>query len=372
MARFRPVRSRYESRALRSDIEFPLTRFPRLHQLWLRVDWRGKVLAVLCTAFLVLVIVPTATANMVHRRDTDPARAWIMSDDAEVQVKVYDVQTGHVTNVALNDYLVGVLAAEMDPHSPMEALEAAAVAARTYVVHAMSSSTGSHPTFANQHGADVTDNASLDLPWWSMAVQEQRFGKDLSVNTVLLQHAVLATDGLILTYDKQPILAFTFAQSTGQTRDGSEVFGKPIPYLKSVACPDDAHQPAKSLIRISVPTLQQVLQIQGNNVQLNQFRIAMRDAQGYVQAVAYQDRSWTGDDFASMLGLPSSNFTWTVSGNELLVQCRGVGSGIGMSLNEAKALAVQGKTWEDIVQYFYPGTQVEGDERFTQPATMEE
>jgi stage II sporulation protein D len=336
------------------------------------VDWRGKVLVVLCACFFVLVIVPTAMANMVHRRDTDPARAWIQSDDAGVQVKVYDVQTGHVNNVALNDYLVGVLAAEMNPHSPMQALEAAAVAARTYVVHAMSANVGSHPTFANQHGADVTDNASLDLPWWSMAVQEQRFGKDLSVNTVRLQHAVLATDGLILTYNKQPILAFTFGESTGQTRDGSKVFGKPLPYLKSVACPDDAHQLAKSPIHISAPTLQQALQIQSNNVQLNQFRIAMRDAQGYVKAVAYHDKSWTGDDFASVLGLPSSNFTWTVSGNELLVQCKGVGTGIGMSLNEAKALAQQGKAWAEIVQYFYPGTQVEGDERFTQPATTEE
>jgi stage II sporulation protein D len=314
--------------------------------------------------FLAIVLVPTATAALVNRGDVALARLWMESDDAHVTVRLYYMDTGRVVSLPLNDYLVGVLAAEMDPNAPMEALKAAAVAARTYTVRALQEHPKEPPTFARQHGADVTDSARIDLPWWSLAEQEERYGANLGVNTVRLQHAVLATDGLILTFHQEPILAFTFGQSVGQTRDGSKVFRKSIPYLKSVACPDDGSAPPRPPIRKSAADLKQALQLGNTSVQLTAFQIVAKDAQGYVTSVRYKDWSWSGEDFAALLGLPSSNFTWSVQNGQLVIVCKGIGSGIGMSLREAAAQARKGQTWQEIVQYFYPGTAVAGDDPF--------
>ncbi|GMA50965.1 hypothetical protein GCM10025857_23220 [Alicyclobacillus contaminans] len=344
-------------------------RFPHWNsrfRAWMKehMDWRGKLTVGLTAAFTVLILVPSMTALAVHRPDTDLARAWLHADDAQVQVRVYDMAAGRVHSVALNDYLVGVLAAEMSPKDSMQALEAAAVAARTYVVHAMTRSDSSaDATFAAQHGADITTSASLDLPWWSMAEQEERYGADMGVNTVRLQHAVLDTDGMIVTANQQPILAFTFEQSVGRTRDGSQRFGKSLPYLPSVPCPDDTDTPHPP-IPLSEDRLASALQIPKASLQLSSLQVVGRDAEGYVKSVQYKNRSWTGDAFAAAVGLPSANFTFTVQGQRLMVTCRGTGNGIGMSLHEARAMAAKGKSWAEILAYFYPGTKIEADDPY--------
>ncbi|MCL6637120.1 MAG: SpoIID/LytB domain-containing protein [Alicyclobacillus sp.] len=315
-----------------------------------------RAILLLAGVWTAMVGIPGAAAWVVHRPTAGSVAAWLDSVDAHTPVRVYRMETGDVVTLPLNDYLVNVLAAEVSPDAPPDALAAAAVAARTYVIRALTHPQASGPTFAAQRGADVTDSAQLDLPWRTIADQERQFGAHQAAYTARFQQAVLATDGQILTQQGAPILAFAFPISAGQTRDALAVLGQPVSYLTPVACPDDppvAQQPDKRLTPSQLADLLQLPEAAPNPAG---FTVSARDGAGYAQTVTYDGRVWSGAEFAARLGLPSAHFQLAAEGGQLVVHCQGVGLGLGMSLHEASVLAARGMGWRDLLAHFYPGT----------------
>jgi len=342
---------------IRPQVIPPGTRFPRW-TFWLRnIGWRGRVTLLVTLLYACFVIAPAVTATTLHRQTASFLTAWLDSPDQGLSVRLYETATATVVQLPLGDYLVGVLAAEMNPTAPRAALQATAVAARTYAVHALAASGQHPPTYAATHHADITDAGAIDLPYLSMAAQEQRFGSHLDVDRTRLEEAVLATAGQVLTYQDKPILAFIFRISPGQTRSASTVFQKSIPYLPSVACPDDVPAARQAPAKLAPSTLKQALQIPDKSLQLGDFKVVHRDPWSFVGSVQYHKFSWSGQEFADKLGLPSADFTLQVQDGQLVAQSEGVGSDIGMSLHEATALATAGKSAAAILSYFYPGTR---------------
>ena len=130
---------------------------------------------------------------------------------------------GAVNIVELEDYLRGVLPREMPSRwgdDAPAALEAQAIAARTYAV------TSLHPDRAYDLESDQRSQ-----------VYGGADGEDVRTT-----RAVTATSGKILVYDGKPITAFFFSSSGGHTEDGQNVFpaAQPRPYLVGVADPFDA------------------------------------------------------------------------------------------------------------------------------------
>ncbi|MCF8567181.1 SpoIID/LytB domain-containing protein [Alicyclobacillus tolerans] len=391
------------------------------------VGLRVKLAIGVGLAFVGMVLIPSAIAVLTHRGQTEPVLSWVSSKDARVPIKVLEWNRGKVVTMPLNDYVLDVVAAEMNPSAPIAALEAAAVAARTYAIRSMLPiPPGVQPTFAQSHGANVTDNATLDLPWLTTAQQEDKFGKADAVLTLRLEQAVQATDGQVLTYHGSPIVAFMTALSPGETRDGKSVFGQPVPYLKSVKCPDDLKDPKETqTFRFSTAQLQQLLGIpaapagsavgtpaasatgasataSGTHTASKSQAAGSRgssragapasasasasaskgaavrglipadlkmhgaDAQGFVQSVTYGKQTFSGMDFANRLHLPSSSFTWKWQGQTLVVTTKGIGNGLGMSLHEATVMAGRKMSYSKILATFYPGTQLVSDAAWTQ------
>ncbi|WP_051663240.1 SpoIID/LytB domain-containing protein [Alicyclobacillus macrosporangiidus] len=336
--------------------------------LWRRVHpqplgWPGKAGIALAAAFAAVVLLPAGMALTVHGKGGGGGiEAWVDSWDAHTVLRIYHMETGQVTPVALNDWLVDVLAAQMSPDAPMDALQAAAVAARTYAVRALSHPAQDGSAFAYQHHADLTDSPVLDLPLLPAEAQALRYGARNPVYSARLQQAVQSTDGRILTYKGQPILAFLFGQSAGRTRDGGQALGRSLPYLPSVACPDDAAHPTTQTLQFTPIDLADRLNWPPSAGSPNPaaFRAAAQDPYGYVKTVACGDRTWSGTDFAARLGLASTHFQLSAQAGKLVVRVQGEGNGIGMSLHEAEAMAEKGKAWRDILSYFYPGTEITG------------
>lgn len=117
--------------------------------------------------------------------------------------------------MALEDYVAGVVAAEMSPAFPTEARRAQAVAARSLALYRVE-----HP----KHGdAAVCLSAGCCMAW-----------KDPDDGAL---EAAQSTEGVIATYDDEPIMAAFFAGCSGATRSAEEVWGGSVPYLVSVASP---------------------------------------------------------------------------------------------------------------------------------------
>ncbi len=107
-----------------------------------------------------------------------------------------------VNAVGLDDYVRGVVAAEMPSTWPQQALDAQAVAARTYAI--TSPATGAD--------FDVYDN------------QRSQMYEGVKAETPASNAAVAATSGQVVEYDGRPVETFFFASSGGQTESVQNVF----------------------------------------------------------------------------------------------------------------------------------------------------
>ncbi|WP_367306735.1 SpoIID/LytB domain-containing protein [Alicyclobacillus acidocaldarius] len=308
----------------------------------------------LALAFAAMVLLPVGIAKALQRSPMPDVSAWIAQHDARIQLRVFDGEAGESRPMPLNTYVLEVLLANCDPSAPMASLEAASVAVRTYAVRAML-----HPSLqARREHADLTDNPSLDLAMETEHELELSIGSQAALSFIArAQAAIEATDGRILTYGGQPILAFLCEISTGRTRSAEIALGYPVPYLKSIPCPDDAASPARlSTVTYTLGALNQAL-----SAHLSDFSglRAVRSSDGFVQAVKAGDEVWSGSAFAASLGLASDDFTWVARGDRLVFTCYGRGSDLGMSLHEADALASRRMSYAAILAHFYPGARLE-------------
>ncbi len=127
------------------------------------------------------------------------------------------VQT--VDAVGLDDYVRGVVAAEMPSSWASAALEAQAVAARTYAI----------TTTVGGNGYDLYSDT-----------RSQMYG-GVKSETASTNAAVAATSGQIVTYDGKPAVTYFFASSGGYTESIQNVWAgaTPEPWLRGVPDPYD-------------------------------------------------------------------------------------------------------------------------------------
>ena len=128
-----------------------------------------------------------------------------------------------VNVLSIEDYLRGVVPAEMPNHWPAEALKAQALAARTY---ALTSLNPANPSW------DVDDTTTFQA---YLGVTHEKPETDA---------AIRATARRILTYQAEPIRAYFFSTSNGHTESNEDVFGdQPLPYLRAVQDLDPSGRP---------------------------------------------------------------------------------------------------------------------------------
>ena len=66
----------------------------------------------------------------------------------------------------------------------------------------------------------------------------------------------------------------------------------------------------------------------------------------------------SGTEIRSLLGLNSTNFTLKASPDALVFSTLGYGHGVGLSQYGARALALEGKSFSDILKWYYQGIEI--------------
>ena len=135
-------------------------------------------------------------------------------------IKVLHTTTNTVEEMNLDEYLYGVVSAEMPVDFEIEALKAQAVVARTYTLYHIING-------ERKHGdADLCDNSACCQAWIS---KENRFSKweaeKQNENWNKICTAVNETSGKIITYEGTPINAFFHSNSGGITEAPVNVWG---------------------------------------------------------------------------------------------------------------------------------------------------
>jgi stage II sporulation protein D len=332
-----------------------------------RMGLRARIVTTIAVSLVLVVAAPAGVAVLIHKARTASASTssfasssiytWNHTTDAAKTISVYNQSNGQVMDVALNQYILNVLAAQMPPTAPMASLQAASVVIRTYAVSAM---THSGQAGNKSHRADVTTSGINDLQWLTDAQQVNLFATHYAADEARLREAVSSTDGLILTYQNAPIDAFLTQVSTGETRSGKTDFPKHPPYLVSVKCPADVHAPNfEGHFTFTKGQLAQMLKVKSNQIDLKTLKVKARDKQGYATVVTDKSHTWTGAAFAAKLELPSAAMNVHVTALKVKITTKGIGNGYGISLYQARAWAKSGESWQNILHKFYPGTKIQ-------------
>lgn len=264
-------------------------------------------------------------------------------DTSSKQVTIYR-SNGNVVSMDLEEYLIGVVGAEMPASFQMEALKAQAVVARTYALKLLASGKKLTDTVSTQV---YKDNNELKKLW----------GNSYSTYYQKIKEAVTSTKGVLIYYQGNYINALYHSTSNGKTEDASMVWGNSVPYLKSVDSKWDIQ--ASSYLREIKEDFTNVLNLLGISSDTNiQFEIISRDESGRVEKIKVGDKIFDGVTFRNLLKLRSTDFSIMVINNQVSITTKGYGHGVGLSQYGANGMAQEGYTYKEILKHYYTGVEV--------------
>jgi stage II sporulation protein D len=328
-----------------------------------------KLQAAILAAAILLIVILLIPLILVNRIDPWNSGTFLPlkpheelrqpPDSAKpIMVPVFLSKKKEVVNLPIEQYVRGVLAAEMPAEFEPEALKAQAIAARTYIVRRMAEGDLSSMP-AEAAGAIVTDTV-MHQAYLSEQDLRERWGMFAYARNIdKLTRAVNETQGEVLTYGGEPIYATFFSTSNGFTEDSENYWGDAFPYLRSVKSPwDQLYSPKfKAVTKLARSDVYSKLGLSQTKGSLN-LTVLEKSPAGRVLSIKAGGETFTGRQFRERLGLPSSDFTWTLKGQTLEFTTKGYGHGVGMSQWGANALAKQGKTAKEILRYYYTGVDI--------------
>lgn len=264
------------------------------------------------------------------------------------------MKDGSVAEMDMQDYLRGVVAAEMPASFHPEALRAQAVAARSYAMYCAS--------FAKHGPAQVCTDYGCCQAWQSEDERRMKWGEDYAGNEQIIYEAVEATRGEYLAAGGRPVFAAFHSSSASRTENSADVWSA-VPYLVSVESPETAEDVPNyvSVVRCSpidfrdtVLSAHPEADFSGREEEwLGEVR---HDASGRVASVTLGGVSVDGKEARKLFSLRSTAFTLAHEDGGFTFTVTGFGHGVGMSQYGADKMARQGADHEEILAHYYPGT----------------
>lgn len=285
--------------------------------------------------FLIAAIAVTAITGTVLSTDKTTATAFCSIAPGGASLDSLNIYKSSLKKSSFEDYIIGVVAAEMPASYNSEALKAQAVASRTYALRALENAPSLSYSSIGQ--AYITENE-----------MRSRWGSEYNTYYKKIKDAVSSTKGIIAVYEGKPILAAFCASSGGKTEESQNVWGQAMPYLIGV----DSHWDSKNTQTLSF-TENELTSILGGIPEIQSLTQS-----GYVQSVFAGGRKLSGIEVRQRLGLKSANFYLSRSNGKVYVTTRGYGHGVGMSQTGANAMADEGCTFDEILSHYYPGTDL--------------
>ena len=303
---------------------------------------------ILLSVVMILIVVLIVILNYAKQNDfmipIEPEQ-----EENIITVRLLNETDGSITEKNLEDYIVGVVSAEMPASFEVEALKAQAVAARTYAMNKIESRTGlDYDLIIGTKDQAYKDNRTLLSTW----------GLSFFSNYLKIRNAVKETQGQIITYEGKVINAFYFSMSNGYTEESELVFKQDLPYLQSVDSKWDNetinnYEYTKTLSKnefcnaLEIPC--EWITIEEEN-RSNSNRILEMNING---------KKMKGTEIRTKLGLRSTDFTMNIKETEIEITTKGFGHGVGMSQYGANGMAKEGYTYEQILNHYYQNTKIE-------------
>lgn len=305
--------------------------------------------------------------------------AWYGQEDREPETEI--------VQVPWEEYFIGIMGKEIPADAEMELLKAQAVMLRTKLYQELDAqeANSAQPPAAGENDAQPSQAASgnddqpppeapapeqkvLEEDYLTRHELEEKAGtSEVDSYYENLVRAMRETENQVLLYQDTYALAPFHQSSNGQTRSAQEVLGADnCPYLAVRDCPLDKEADCemqitsfeyKDIQSKCKSFLVAVAEADANKTyQFSDFEIISHDSAGYVLQLRIGETVCTGDQFRDALSLASSAFSIKDSDGKLRITTMGKGHGLGLSQWTAQKMAKAGKSYEEILQFFFEGT----------------
>lgn len=242
------------------------------------------------------------------------------------------------------DYIAGAMAAILAPEAHIETYKTMAVVLRTYITYMV-------------HSGTLVESQMLGMAWLS---PKQRRIKGMDEEKI--QEALKETKGVKIYYENAVILPLYYEASNGTTRSFFDVWGSEIPYLINVESAWDKSAPdyleKQFLSKEKVIRLLDADQSSIGSWNESLIQIVEKDDSGYIQQIQIGGTTYTGEELRCRLGLNSACFEYKIKAGGIEFVCYGKGHGVGLSIYGANAMAKEGKTWKEILLWYFSGASV--------------
>lgn len=273
-------------------------------------------------------------------------------EGVEPSLKVHVVDEGQIKEMKFEAYLAGVLAGEMNPDFPDEALAAQAILARTFVMEFITDKGGS-----KYEGAHVSTD-----------IEEAQAYDAAKVNDRIKQ-AVEKTRGQVALYDNDYIKAWFHAHGGGKTATAIEGLGfeeAEPPYIQVVDSLDSKEAPPEDANWKETFTKAEILKAAQETGQtiggFDTMEVAEKGPSGRATQIKIGEATVPAPAFRLALDSTRMKSTMltniTLSGDQVTLEGTGYGHGVGMSQWGAYQMAEEGKDAEAIIEHYFKDVKI--------------
>lgn len=260
----------------------------------------------------------------------------------EITVTVYR-NNGKIINLELEEYVLGVVGAEMPASFNIEALKAQAILARTYALKSIKNGKKLTDTVSTQA---YKDNSELQKLWKN----------DYTKYYEKIKKAVNETKGKVILYNNEYIDAVYHSTSNGKTENSKNVWKNSLPYLVSVDSSWDKN--VKSYKKETIFEINEFCNILKLDVEEPITYEIIHNETGRVRQITINNKTFSGTEFRNLLKLRSADFEIEINDEKVKVTTYGYGHGVGMSQYGANEMAKQGYSYIQILKHYYTGVVI--------------
>ncbi len=327
---------------------------------------KGAGYYIICFMIFIIIIIPGIMVKSC--KPVQPERPIEQKGISKVPdgeyITIYINSSKKAENLSLEEYVKGVVAAEMPASFNKEALKAQAVTARTYIYKRWRAASGKgcslHPE------ADVCDDPGHCQAWITKGEMLKKWGLFSYYHYYSkINQAVNSTASMIILYQDEPIDPLFFSTSNGKTENSEDVWEKQIPYLRSVVSPGEETSPRffdvqQFTVDVVVSRLRQKwpdISIDHKNPEKHWKALEVSEG-GRIKNMQVGNKVIKGTEFRQLFELRSTDFKWERSGDNIKIMTTGFGHGVGMSQYGADAMAKKGAKYVDIIKHYYTGVEI--------------
>lgn len=316
-----------------------------------------KIIGIGFVILSVMLTLPLAALKSPEKKTTAVSTAAALPKPEKAAAKTFlicDTATDTVTEMNTDDYIFGVVAAEMPALYDTEALKAQAVAAYTFAC--VKKAENKDKTY------DLTTDPAIDQSFITREQAREKWGDKADEYISKTESAVKSVKNYMITYGGKPILAVYHAISSGRTESCKDVWGKDIPYLTPVSSQGDKLAPSyQTKAEFTEEEIKQKLSdaTEFNGNADTWFTDFSRTASGSVKTLKLCGKEVTGAKIRAALNLRSADFEVAYNSGKFTFTVHGYGHGVGMSQYGAGYMAKQGSDFKEILAHYYTGCKVE-------------